>query len=533
MTADPDRIKPRIGKQVLETLTMGMYLNPLFVYREYVQNAADQIDTAVGEKIFTDKSQGEIDIIVDAEERSIRIEDNATGVKKSDVPTFLGDVARSPKRPETHKGFRGIGRLGGLGYCKRLVFETSYKGETTKSIMALDAEKLRDIIKDFSDTADAATVVSLITTIRSETEEKDAHYFRVRLEGVRDEGDLFDQLLDEQKVQNYLSMVAPVPFKGSFKFKRRIHRYFSENGIALEEYDVRLSLNNRQVFKAYSQEILGKNNEEVGSIIKVDFFKHTYIQDDRENLVVCWYGLSNIMNRQLAATNLSGGIRIKKNNITIGDENTLKELFESDRFNSHFIGEVHVQGPEFVPNARRDYFNENSTIDRFKSDLRNEFRGLVALARVSSELWSRKKDIESYSNARKSFDEFLSKEPISTVEVKAKKNKLERLETKVRVATATLKKLQTKYLDNANVSILYKTIIGDSYLEIANSTEDLGSQFSSFRLDRELARFDEGTRETVVSVFETLEAELWWWETENLERLKMKIVDKVVSSKSK
>ena len=28
----------------------------------------------------------------------------------------------------------------------------------------------------------------------------------------------------------------------------------------------------------------------------------------------------------------------------------MKELFEADRFNKHFIGEVHVQGAEFVPN---------------------------------------------------------------------------------------------------------------------------------------------------------------------------------------
>src|SRR5689334_9856170 len=163
MTTDSN--KPIIGKRVLEILTAGMYLNPLFIYREYVQNAADQIDVAVNRKIFTDKNQGEIDITINAQKRSICIKDNATGIRKSEVSSFLGNVANSTKNPETQKGFRGIGRLGGLGYCKKLIFETSYKDEPTKSIMDLDAEKLRAIINDFSDNADAATVISLITTI--------------------------------------------------------------------------------------------------------------------------------------------------------------------------------------------------------------------------------------------------------------------------------------------------------------------------------------------------------------------------------
>lgn len=36
-----------IGKNVIESLTTGMYENPLFVYREYIQNAADAVDHAV------------------------------------------------------------------------------------------------------------------------------------------------------------------------------------------------------------------------------------------------------------------------------------------------------------------------------------------------------------------------------------------------------------------------------------------------------------------------------------------------------
>ena len=37
---------PVVGKDVLELLSTAMYVDPLTIYREYVQNAADAIDEA-------------------------------------------------------------------------------------------------------------------------------------------------------------------------------------------------------------------------------------------------------------------------------------------------------------------------------------------------------------------------------------------------------------------------------------------------------------------------------------------------------
>ena len=36
-----------IGKHALESLTTGMYSDPLVVFREYIQNSADAIDEAL------------------------------------------------------------------------------------------------------------------------------------------------------------------------------------------------------------------------------------------------------------------------------------------------------------------------------------------------------------------------------------------------------------------------------------------------------------------------------------------------------
>ncbi len=49
--AGPERIA--IGKDVLELLSTSMYVDPMTVYREYVQNAADAIDDARSAKLLS------------------------------------------------------------------------------------------------------------------------------------------------------------------------------------------------------------------------------------------------------------------------------------------------------------------------------------------------------------------------------------------------------------------------------------------------------------------------------------------------
>lgn len=54
---------PRIGKDVIESLTLGMYEDCRFIYREYIQNSADQVDKAVAEKLIN-AGEDEIHIIL-------------------------------------------------------------------------------------------------------------------------------------------------------------------------------------------------------------------------------------------------------------------------------------------------------------------------------------------------------------------------------------------------------------------------------------------------------------------------------------
>ena len=53
-----------VGKNILDNLTTGMYSDSKVIYREYIQNACDQIDLAIKEGILG-QDEGEVNIFID------------------------------------------------------------------------------------------------------------------------------------------------------------------------------------------------------------------------------------------------------------------------------------------------------------------------------------------------------------------------------------------------------------------------------------------------------------------------------------
>ena len=68
-----------IGKYTLESLTNGMYASPLDLYREYIQNAVDSIDTARDNNLERPE-YFEIDINIDRDKDTLTIFDNGYGI---------------------------------------------------------------------------------------------------------------------------------------------------------------------------------------------------------------------------------------------------------------------------------------------------------------------------------------------------------------------------------------------------------------------------------------------------------------------
>lgn len=355
-----------VGKNILDNLTTGMYSDSKVIYREYIQNACDQIDLAIKSGILS-ADEGYVDIYTDGKKRYISIRDNATGVKAEDFIEDVGDIANSNKEIGKNKGFRGIGRLCGLAYCKTLKFTTSYLGEGTKSIMTCDAQKMRAmLIENKKYTLDE--IWDTIITYSTEDEGEQEHYFEVEMFDINKEN---TDLLNDTKVREYLSFVAPVPYKNTFILRNQIYNYAESIGFHIDEYCVRV--NGSQIFKEYTTKLkeqsgaLLKNYDEISRLEFKDF------RDDSGNLIAwMWIGLSRF-EKQIPSINHMRGLRVRSANIQLGNDATLQPLFKENRGNYYFVGEVFAVSRNLIPNSQRDYFNENETRVLFEDLLREYF----------------------------------------------------------------------------------------------------------------------------------------------------------------
>lgn len=389
---DDDR--PKIGKNVIESLTLGMYEDSRFIYREYIQNAADQIDKAIQAGLLAE-GEGRIDIEIDENRQTITIEDNATGIVCDKFESTLRNIAYSKKDRSEDKGFRGIGRLGGLAYCSKLIFETTAKGECVRSKMTWDADKLRERLYDFDVVEDATSVIEQITHTEIFYDvNPDTHYFKVTLSGVR-KPEIKSQvnLLDSTSVREYLSMVAPVEISSDFAFKAKIDNFVrgcSARGRKLKADTYSVRVNGCPLYKEYTTNVYkpergGNKSQKVYDEIRDVVF---LLKRDPNGDVLYWgwYTLSGFKG-QFPSINNGRGIRLRKGNIQLGDEEICKKFFANtsdQRFSFYFFGEIHAVHKELIPNSRRDYFIENETLTLFEREIGTVFVNLRKLCYYAS-----------------------------------------------------------------------------------------------------------------------------------------------------
>jgi len=364
----------KIGKFTLESLTTGMYADPRIIFREYIQNATDAIDSAVKQGVIQ-QNEGRIDITIDKQNSKIIIKDNGVGINHEDVWRLLGDIGDSEKRFEENRGFRGIGRLGGMSYVNELQFITKAKGEAIRTIVYWDCKKLKELLQpgkymDYN----LARVIDEISLMTTEKEESDAHYFKVVLEGIDKK---YPELLDSEDIKDYLSQVAPV----SFNAQKFPYAYDSTEGIIVklkefnkpeETYNIHLDGDPNPIYKPYKTWFVAADKRD--DIQKIEFF-HDY-NDNNELLFWGWYAKTNwlgtINDKQVK------GLRVRKNNIQIGNGDLLDNFFSETRFNGWVIGEVYVYENNLIPNARRDDFERNEEYRVFRDKLEKITKGRLS-----------------------------------------------------------------------------------------------------------------------------------------------------------
>ena len=394
------------GANTIENLTTGMYKDSRVIYREYIQNACDSIDKAKVDGVLND-DEGAIEIFLDRTARTIEIKDDGLGVHADDFRAVLGNIADSEKRLGSDKGFRGIGRLAGLAYCSKLVFIAKAKGENVESTLECDAKRMRELLNE-NNLGEKHTALEILNEIYDFSSRhvfddgaSERHYFIVKLEDVNKEN---NDLLDSSRIKDYLSFVAPVPYQAQFLFRNKVKEHASEIGSSIDEYSV--FLDGEQIHKKYCCDIKSQSGERFDEIHDVSF--KDFYSKDGSLLAWMWFGQTNFKGAIAKNTNAMRCLRLRKENIQIGDENTLDQFHLEERGNHYFVGEVFGVSRELIPDSQRDYFNENERRVEFESQLRSFFEtDLYDLYRLGSKANAARKKIVK---AEKDEGEFKKKE---------------------------------------------------------------------------------------------------------------------------
>lgn len=315
----------------------------------------------------------------------------------------MTDVADSEKDRNTDKGFRGIGRLAGLGYCDTLIFRTTVKDEDKESVIKWDGVRLKEIVADSSLHPSSDELIEMITDVSYVNAKKEDHFFEVIMEDVIFES---DDLLDAEQVIHYLQAVAPVPYANYFSFYEKIYEFAKNEGFKIDEYTV--LVNGNQLFKPYRMRLYEGASEkpkQYDEIYDVKFEK--FLASDGTLVAWLWYGVAKY-EKYIPVINDMRCIRLRKENIQIGDENTLgyPRYFKESRGNGYFIGELFVLDNRLIPNARRDYFNPTPALKEFEDIVHNFFYSkLYELYHYASKVRSAQKTIASFIEKEREYQE--------------------------------------------------------------------------------------------------------------------------------
>ena len=368
------------GVGVFRLVTSGMYDNPLAVYREYIQNAADSLAQS-------EVSGGSVVVTVNRGEASVTILDDGPGLSPEEAEQALLPVAQSRKSLGRDRGFRGIGRLSGLAFANSVTFLTRSRAGGPVTRVVWDGLEINRHMRGTSPSWD--TLRACITVDSPSGIERPGHFFEAQIRGVGRH--VAGSILNERLVRAYIGEVCPVPLRPEHPFAKEIEEVFTEHVPPLS-LRVTIAGDPVPVTRPHGPAI----NFSEG---KSDPFRALEpvcipsLNGDKP-AAVGWVMHSSYLGAIPKRLGIRG-IRARMGNIQIGEEAIFDHLFPEERFNRWCVGEIHVLDSEMIPNARRDYFEPGPHVRNFENHLAVVCRKIADRCRKESKKRNRTRKLQS------------------------------------------------------------------------------------------------------------------------------------------
>lgn len=368
-----------VGKDVLELLSSAMYLDPLSIYREYVQNAADAIDEARANGLLGQDQPGRVEIEIDAGARTVRVRDNGAGIPCDEAAARLLSIGGSLKRGTAARGFRGVGRLAGLAYCKQLIFRTRAAGDGDVVELRWDCMRLKAALRQVGVDDDLPGVIDQIVSFERVPAASDCppHFFEVELRDlVRHHRR--DALINEDMIAEYLAEVAPVPFDATFALGEKLKGHVAPH-VRMGELEIHVG--GLEPVRRPHRDVFPASELATGAFSEPEIL--TFYGRDGQISAVGWIAHHAYLGALPSRSKIKG-LRLRCGNVQIGGGEVLQDVFAEPRFNSWTVGEIHVLDPRIVPNARRDHFEQNVHYADLTAQLEPLARSLAKRCRMAS-----------------------------------------------------------------------------------------------------------------------------------------------------
>lgn len=359
--------KEDIGEYLISIITGGIYESPHIIFREYIQNAYDEIYAWNGSP-----EPGRIEIRLN--KPNIHIYDNGPGMSRNEIQNSLSRIGISDKPYGEFSGFMGIGKFAGLSMSEKVRISSSKYGQTGKNWVEFDGEEMLLAIEGRRSRGETNPISDTLEEYSSYNKnplpcnEKD-HFTGVHLLNVSES---YWNEIEKESFVTKLGHVAPLNQDPEFEHSESVEDILRE--IYPDHYfPVQLYLDGQEIFRPYADNLSSPRAVEI-------------TDEDGSQLAHGWVCLHN--ESEQIPNELLQGIGLLHRGISIGSRKLPDEIGLYSGSNKHmfrwYMGELYLVDTDIQLTADRRGFRQDESADDFVEHATNEFQKLVRRARKFS-----------------------------------------------------------------------------------------------------------------------------------------------------